>query len=61
MTQQWENPNKKKKSLVQQTNCNENKSQITRYAANGDWLFVTYYVLKSIDHAISVQELQKPL
>ena len=44
---------------------NENGSQITCYAVNGDWVFIMYYVLKSIDHAISVQhwvlqELWKP-
>ena len=41
--------------------ANENGSQhqITCYAANGDWLFITYYVLKpiAIDHAISVQHV----
>ena len=30
----------------------ENGSQITCYDANGDWLFIMYYALKSIDHAI---------
>ena len=45
-----------------------NKNGVTShviYAANGDWLFITCYVLKSIDHAISIQnmvlqELWKP-
>ena len=35
----------------------ENGSQITCYAVNGDWLFIIYYVLTSIDHVISVQHL----
>ena len=37
--------------------ANENRSQITCYAMYGDCLFITYYVLKSIDHTISVQHL----
>ena len=45
--------------------ANKNGSQITCYAVNGDQLFIPYYVLKSIDHVISVQhwvlqELWKP-
>ena len=44
--------------------ANENRSQITCYAVNSDWLFIMYYVLKSIDHTIFIenvmlQELQK--
>lgn len=36
---------------------NENVSHITGYAIHRDWLFIThtYYILKSIDHAIFVQ------
>ena len=37
--------------------ANENGSQITWYAANGDWLFITSCFEISIDHAISVQHL----
>ena len=37
--------------------ANENESQVTCYPTHGDWLFVTYYILKSIDHTISVQNL----
>ena len=37
--------------------ANENGSQITCYAVNGDWLFIMYYILKSIDHVISIQNV----
>ena len=37
--------------------ANKNRSQITCYIANGDLLFITYYVLKSIDCVISVHHL----
>ena len=45
--------------------ANQNRSQITCYTANGDLLFITYYVLKSIDCVISIhhlmlQEILKP-
>ena len=35
----------------------ENGSQITSYPAHGDWLFITYYKLKSTDYAISIHNL----
>ena len=37
--------------------ANKNRSQITCYTANGNLLFITYYVLESIDCVIYVQYL----
>ena len=34
--------------------ANKNGSQITFYTVNGGWLFITYHVLKPIDHMIFV-------
>ena len=38
--------------------ANKNGSQIICYAAHGNWLFIMYYKLKSIDHAISIKNLK---
>ena len=42
-----------------QSSCNRHQKQKSDYMlrGNGDWLFITYYVLKSIDHMISIQNM----